>query len=72
MVKIRVSGVYRLLLSCLPWRRSVVELQGSVEASSYQQAVLEAELVLALRLILNDVSNAHLAGQCQRMLLFSV
>ena len=47
-------------------------LKGSVELPSLQQAVLAAELVLALELMLTEVTNAHLAGQFTRMLFFSV
>ena len=69
---IRVSGGVRFSTSWLTWRKSVVELEGSVEAAPFQQAILVAELVLALALMLIEVSNAHLAWPCPRMLLFAL
>jgi predicted nucleic acid-binding protein len=69
VVAIRVRGVDRLLPSSLLWRQSVVvphlshlwkrwsARTGSVEAASFQQAVHDAELVLAPELMLTEVSN---------------
>lgn len=37
----------------------------------FEQAAFEVEMVMAPELLLTEVSNAHLAGPCPMMLLFS-
>ena len=60
------------LVDWLPWRKNVVELEGSVKAAPFQQALLEAKLVLVpeLKRHCMEKSNVHLAVPCPRMLIF--